>query len=239
MTKYIEKLPRNATREERAAYFIKKAEQVHGSEYDYSLVIATFVRQQSLVSIICNKHGIFEQLPTNHLAGKGCKKCAKEKINCIRYASQYSLAEQNAKVCGACKKILDFSCFPPEPKGRKIGKVGAWCNECYKNKNKTEYKQRIRKYNLKKYGLSIDCYEKLLKDQGYSCKICGISAQHAPGVGSSKGGVLCVDHDHETNKVRGLLCAKCNTGLGLFVDDISNLQKAIIYLKEFNQSGNA
>jgi hypothetical protein len=48
-----------------------------------------------------------------------------------------------------------------------------------------------------------------------------------------------VDHDHETNKIRGLLCSRCNTGLGLFFDNISNLENAILYLKKANQSGNA
>lgn len=236
MPKYIESLPRGATREERAAYFIKRAKQIHGMEYDYSLVPCTFVRQQTLVSIICKKHGAFEQLPSNHLAGKGCQKCAKEKINAIRYQTQYELAKQNQKICGCCHEILSFTEFAPEPKGRKIGKVGAWCKNCCKKKTKNRYKHRIKKYNLNKYGLSLEAYDDLLKAQNYRCKICGIYVKDAPGVGSSKGGVLCVDHDHLTNKVRGLLCSKCNTGLGLFFDDISNLEKAILYLKENSQS---
>lgn len=241
MLKHTESLPRNATREERALHFVKRARQVHGNVYDYSLVLDTFVRQQKLVSIICKKHGTFEQLPTNHLSGKGCKKCAREQINAIRYASQYALAEQGSKTCSSCKKVLAFSEFPPEPSGRKLGKVGAWCKECCSNKNKTQYKKRIKAYNLKKYGLSLSCYENLLEQQQHKCKICGINAENAPASGYAKEGVLCVDHDHITNKVRGLLCSRCNTGLGLFFDDIANLEKAILYLKEnsADQSGSA
>ena len=232
MSQYKKNLRRGATREERAAHFVERAKQIHGKEYDYSLVPTTFVRQQVLVSIICKKHGVFEQLPTNHLAGKGCIKCSKEKINAIRYKTQYKLAKENQKICGSCNKVLPFTDFTPEPSGRKIGKVAAWCKDCCKNKNKTQYKKRIKEYNLKKYGLSLEDYDALLQAQNYKCRICDINAESAPGVGSSKGGVLCVDHDHLTNKIRGLLCSRCNAGLGLFFDDISNLEKAILYLKE-------
>ena len=102
--------------------------------------------------------------------------------------------------------------------------------KCYSLKNQTVYKERIRKTTLKKYGLTLDDYFNLLEKQNYRCKICNVPSTHAPGVGTSTG-ILCVDHDHETNKIRGLLCSCCNTGLGLFFDDILNLENAIKYLK--------
>lgn len=42
-----------------------------------------------------------------------------------------------------------------------------------------------------------------------------------------------VDHDHNTNKIRGLLCSRCNMGLGFFDDSIEGLTKAINYLKKY------
>jgi len=60
--------------------FIEKAKKIHGDKYDYSLV--DYKKSHSNIKIICKIHGIFEQLPNNHLGGKGCIKCTnKEKLN--------------------------------------------------------------------------------------------------------------------------------------------------------------
>ncbi len=96
-----------------------------------------------------------------------------------------------------------------------------------------EFRQRVRSYpsraktpqraaNLKaKYGLSLDDYQTMLEQQNGSCMICkAIPNKH-----------LAVDHCHTTGKIRGLLCGKCNTGLGLFYDDHDLLLTAATYLK--------
>lgn len=53
--------------------FIKKAKEIHGDKYDYSLV--DYKNAKTKVEIICPLHGKFEQIPYNHLSGKGCKEC--------------------------------------------------------------------------------------------------------------------------------------------------------------------
>ena len=53
--------------------FIEKARSIHGDKYDYSLV--DYLNNSTLVDIVCKKHGIFTQIPKNHLRGKGCKQC--------------------------------------------------------------------------------------------------------------------------------------------------------------------
>lgn len=58
--------------------FIKKAKVVHGELYDYSDV--EYINNNTKVCIICKKHGAFYQLPSNHLSGKGCEKCAYESL---------------------------------------------------------------------------------------------------------------------------------------------------------------
>lgn len=76
---------------------------------------------------------------------------------------------------------------------------------------------------LKNYGLTPEDYEMLLVNQEERCAICGETPLR---------GVLYVDHDHETGKVRGLLCGACNSGLGQFRDDPNVLRAAIDYLIE-------
>lgn len=66
-------------------------------------------------------------------------------------------------------------------------------------------------------------YEALLQAQNYACAICGVNAEE------SKNG-LAVDHNHATDQVRGLLCVRCNVGLGYFKDNINSLNEAVNYL---------
>ena len=54
--------------------FIEKARQIHGDKYDYSLV--DYINSNTNIKIICPEHGVFKQLPSVHLSGSGCKKCA-------------------------------------------------------------------------------------------------------------------------------------------------------------------
>jgi hypothetical protein len=72
----------------------------------------------------------------------------------------------------------------------------------------------------KHYGLSDEDYDTLLAKQGGACAICRRRPR----------GRLCVDHCHSTGFVRGLLCRKCNLGLGCLVDDAASLISAFAYL---------
>ena len=80
------------------------------------------------------------------------------------------------------------------------------------------------------FGMSIDEYKDMLKKQNNRCAICGINFDDA-----YRG--ACVDHDHSSNKVRALLCQRCNHGIGFFTEDISKLQSAIDYLVKFGEGG--
>ena len=89
--------------------------------------------------------------------------------------------------------------------------------------------QRIRGNRLmRQYGLSNEDYIAMYESQLGLCAICNESQQGITKDGEER--FLCVDHCHKTGKVRGLLCARCNAGLGQFQDNPEFLISASKYL---------
>jgi hypothetical protein len=142
------------------------------------------------------------------------------------------------KTCKVCKKELDLFSFPVARK-RKDGSYNyrPTCKQCTTEKNllwyhtkggKERQKQNSFKNNLKKYGITPDEYQKMFNKQDGKCAICDSSEVSI----ARKSYNLFVDHDHQTGKVRGLLCHHCNAGLGYFRDNEHTLHKAIEYLNE-------
>jgi hypothetical protein len=93
------------------------------------------------------------------------------------------------------------------------------CKEYYHN-NKDSVKNTYLQTN---YKITLEDYNLLLEKQNEKCKICNRDC--------STGKSLAVDHNHETGKVRGLLCKNCNIGLGMFFDNLDFLESAVLYLK--------
>jgi len=85
--------------------FIKKAQIIHKNKYDYSLV--NYINNSSKVNIICKKHGIFKQPPTNHLSGKGCLLCKKSRGELIvkNYLTEKNINFIQSKSFDGCKNI--------------------------------------------------------------------------------------------------------------------------------------
>ena len=99
-----------------------------------------------------------------------------------------------------------------------------------KCKNKVNIKrEQIPVYQhtarLKRFNLTPELFQSLQERSKGACEICGTQTNR-----------LAIDHNHTTTQVRGMLCMACNTGLGLFSDSISKLEKAIDYLKHDNVS---
>lgn len=90
----------------------------------------------------------------------------------------------------------------------------------------TETGKRAKKRAMLKnrYDFSLEEHDAMLLAQGNKCKICLV-----PFDGNS---LIHVDHCHTTNKVRGLLCFGCNTGLGSFKDDPVLVAAALLYLED-------
>lgn len=94
-------------------------------------------------------------------------------------------------------------------------------------------KRKIARYSrnvFKAYGLTLEEVKRMYISQGGVCAICGY--KFTP---SSSKKDFNVDHDHESGRVRQLLCTTCNRAIGLLGDDISILSKAIDYLNKWSK----
>jgi hypothetical protein len=154
------------------------------------------------------------------------------------------------KLCKVCGEVKPLSAFSPT-KGRGLGRY-AYCRSCASAKARAwrqanpdryrgwhrdnrerhnEQRRERRRANpdarltesLKRVGhnLTVADYRFLEAGQGGRCAIC---LQRPPS------GRLHVDHDHQTGRIRGLLCGSCNKALGLFRDDPARMRRAATYL---------
>ena len=99
----------------------------------------------------------------------------------------------------------------------------------YKRQYKKDKAKECNKYNRQwhfkdKFNLSHEEWLEMWEYQEEKCAICGIVFPTPSDA--------CVDHDHKTGEIRGLLCRKCNRGIGHFNDDIELVTKAMKYLME-------
>lgn len=105
------------------------------------------------------------------------------------------------------------------------------CADCAPKPTRTARKQKRLTglaASLRKYGLSKEDYQRMQRAQNFKCAIC-LQQDFDEKRGLRR---LCVDHDHKTDKVRGLLCSKCNTMLGMAKDNPEVLERAAAYLAQ-------
>lgn len=138
--------------------------------------------------------------------------------------------------------ILCATCLKSRPSEDYISDQGIFSHPCRSCKERSARnsekrkplpdvaRERARESNLRqKYGIGIEDYASLLSGQAGVCLIC--SEPPDSEAADPRRRALCVDHDHLTGRIRGLLCWKCNVGLGSFRDSEEILAKAIEYLK--------
>lgn len=155
------------------------------------------------------------------------------------------ISEAPTKRCAACGEHKPLTEFHKTAKGKdglhsyckrcNIAKSGAWqkANQqkrlqqqrAWKKANKHKEREYYTRY---RYGIELELYNAMYKAQRGVCAICRNPPHRS---------VLCIDHCHETGRVRGLLCNCCNAMLGRLKDDKQALQRAIDYLdKHENRS---
>lgn len=115
-------------------------------------------------------------------------------------------------VCCDCGRLLPVSEFNP-CRRNTISKIESYCRSCKRD-------QRIHR----EYGLSPSDHADIVATAKGRCQIC-----------RRKTRTLVVDHDHATLIVRGVICRKCNSGLGFFRDSPETLERAIQYLNAVTQ----
>lgn len=149
------------------------------------------------------------------------------------------------KVCSSCHQEKSLECFAKRSKSND-GRRGT-CKECvhnryirWKENNPEKVREKWRKASLSYYsknasqrnlkqrigrvGIAEEEYWKLYSNQDGKCKICNTLENDSPK------GRLHIDHCHTTGKVRGLLCSRCNTAIGLLFEDPCILENAKQYL---------
>lgn len=130
------------------------------------------------------------------------------------------------KKCVTCKKDKADGQFYRYANGRLFSD----CKKCYskkgrvyrqENKDAVTRRHMARRLRLR-YGIDVEMYDDLLEYQKGVCAICGKPDPRK---------MLGVDHNHETGKVRGLLCHSCNVLIGHAREDVEILKKAVAYLE--------
>jgi hypothetical protein len=134
------------------------------------------------------------------------------------------------QICTKCDELKELSEFYKSIS--KVSGIAPECSSCTRKFQQTTRTHRsVQNDSLKKrYGITADEFDRLLKTQNMGCAICKTTNPGRKNFG--------VDHNHETGEVRGLLCTKCNTGLGALGDSVKTLESAIEYLKNRGQYGN-
>lgn len=139
------------------------------------------------------------------------------------------MSEGLSRKCNRCLQEKLLSAFTYNTKG-KYGRFSI-CKHCRHEQYKETYHGRDKfKHTLKKYGLSQEAFVALHIAQSGQCAICKTPILISAKLGDTQAAV--VDHCHTTGKIRGLLCHKCNRGLGSFKDDPNTLESAMKYLQK-------
>ncbi len=163
---------------------------------------------------------------------KVCRACGQEKPDTEFYKAKRN-KDGLGSYCKPCHNAKTMAWAKAHPE--RVYATGRRYIEAHREQRQAQQRVNARRYyekhgprkikdmSLRKlYGMTVEEYDALFKKQGGRCAICG----NIP-----NGKALAVDHDHNTGRVRGLLCDDCNLGLGKFQDSPAILAKAALYLE--------
>lgn len=141
---------------------------------------------------------------------KPCLSCS----NSLKAGGPGNVVSRNGKkVCIGCNIHKETGKFYKY----KTGRIHSYCKICSNDKSRM-YHRSLYKYQ--KYGITEQDYQQMRELQSDKCKVCGNVSDE-----------LCIDHDHATMVIRGLLCRTCNMAIGLLYHNTEIFRKAIRYLE--------
>lgn len=173
---------------------------------------------QNQITLVKNRRGTFDKI---------CTLCRRERIkkSYQKNIAKHKLRKKNDYQKNK-EKYIEYSRQYRLNNKEKV----KLSRQLYGIKNKDRVKNQILK---QKFNIRIDQYKNMFSSQNGLCKICQqpetIKARNCDYIKA-----LSVDHCHKTGKIRGLLCDRCNKGIGYLKDSIELLQNAIRYLKEYS-----
>ena len=136
----------------------------------------------------------------------------------------YSDLYRTCMTCGEVKYATEFYVRNKETMVRHSS-----CKACDRERVKKRHQdnpERTRNNDLmRNYGITLQDHANMFSEQQGLCAICGEE-------GDGRWKKLCVDHCHDTGKVRKLLCRNCNMVLGQVGDNVQLLEKMVTYLKQ-------
>lgn len=145
------------------------------------------------------------------------------------------------KTCSACRKALPLKQFNVSQVYKGKSYLKCYCRKCDSTRRKkiaatpkgaaSDLHSKLKQ----KYGVTLDEFNAIRELQGGVCAICQ-QPESELDYRTKKQRRLAVDHCHDSKRVRGLLCAQCNKGLGCFSDSPERLHAAIAYLLKFVSS---
>jgi hypothetical protein len=166
---------------------------------------------------------------------KLCRPCSTWKMH-DQFAKDARIKSGLAAKCKNCNKRGAAKHRGNNP-GLNARQVAEWrklnpeyMKEYYDSNRQTIIERTIDSFRVKTYGLTPGQYDEMVEAQNNLCAICEQPETAIMPSGFVRS--LAVDHCHKTGKVRQLLCGKCNTGIGNFLDNPELLKAAISYLEK-------
>lgn len=152
---------------------------------------------------------------------KKCSRCGQEKTT-----SDYHKDNRNPDgLYGWCKDCARAKAR--EYRANNVEKVRASQRETKRKKPEFYWEKNLRDH----FGITVEQYQKMLDEQNGCCAVCGL-AETEIHPKSNRVRRLAVDHCHDTGRIRGLLCNRCNRAIGLFRDSADVIRGAIAYLEK-------